>query len=317
MRHRLVAGLAPGTWTPRRVWLTAFLAFFALSAAWSLATPLTAAPDESFHMVKAAATVRGQLHGSPTGRGHAQPDRHQPRPDDRLPPADRLRRPGQPARVLRRPERRAGLLRPVADRAARRHRGRHHRRSQQPAVLPGRRLAEPAVRRPGRDVRHAPGLGRAERGDAGQRDGHGLRLDPPAPLPDGRGPGRRDADGPVPQRLGEPELAGGQLGHPAVGRDPQPADRSPPRAGAPSAGPGRRGDHRAGVGPATGPGMGPGHRRLRGPGRPQRQRCAPYWRGPRCGCGPPWSAWWAWARSPGPPASTFWAPARPPPPTRT
>ena len=78
MRHRLAAGLAPDTWTPRRVWLTAFLAFFALSAAWALATPLTAAPDEPFHMVKAAATVRGQLHGSPgarPGRGLVSVDR--------------------------------------------------------------------------------------------------------------------------------------------------------------------------------------------------------------------------------------------------
>jgi len=65
MRHRLVAGLAPGTWTPRRVWLTAFLAFFALAAAWALASPLTSVPDEPWHMVKAAATVRLQLHGTP------------------------------------------------------------------------------------------------------------------------------------------------------------------------------------------------------------------------------------------------------------
>ncbi|WP_194924366.1 DUF2142 domain-containing protein [Catenulispora pinisilvae] len=65
MRHWLVAGLAPGTWTPRRVWLTAFLAFFILSAAWALASPLTSVPDEPWHMVKAAATVRGQLHGTP------------------------------------------------------------------------------------------------------------------------------------------------------------------------------------------------------------------------------------------------------------
>lgn len=65
MRYRLLAGLAPGTWTPRRVWLTAFLAFLALSAAWALASPLTSVPDEPWHMVKAAATVRLQLHGTP------------------------------------------------------------------------------------------------------------------------------------------------------------------------------------------------------------------------------------------------------------
>jgi hypothetical protein len=65
MRHRLAAGIAPPTWTPFRIWLTAFLAFFALSAAWALASPLTSVPDEPWHMVKAAATVRGQLHGTP------------------------------------------------------------------------------------------------------------------------------------------------------------------------------------------------------------------------------------------------------------
>lgn len=65
MRHWLLVGIAPSTWTPRRVWLTAFLAFFALSAAWALASPLTSVPDEPWHMVKAAATVRLQLHGTP------------------------------------------------------------------------------------------------------------------------------------------------------------------------------------------------------------------------------------------------------------
>ncbi|MEY9861254.1 hypothetical protein ABH935_006894 [Catenulispora sp. GAS73] len=73
MRYRLAAGIAPGTWTARRVWLTAFLAFFALAAAWALASPLTSVPDEPWHMVKAAATVRGQFHGTPitvTEHGH-------------------------------------------------------------------------------------------------------------------------------------------------------------------------------------------------------------------------------------------------------
>ena len=65
MRYRLAAGIAPGTWTARRVWLVAFLAFFALAAAWALASPLTSVPDEPWHMVKAAATVRGQFHGTP------------------------------------------------------------------------------------------------------------------------------------------------------------------------------------------------------------------------------------------------------------
>src|SRR3954452_23631241 len=66
MRGRLAAAFAPGTpWSPFRVWLTAFVAFFALAAAWALASPLTAVPDEPAHMIKAAATVRGQLHGTP------------------------------------------------------------------------------------------------------------------------------------------------------------------------------------------------------------------------------------------------------------
>ncbi|NUR26391.1 MAG: DUF2142 domain-containing protein, partial [Catenulispora sp.] len=65
MLRRLAAGLTPGTWSPLRVWLTAFAAFFALAAAWALASPLTAVPDEPAHMIKAAATVRGQLHGTP------------------------------------------------------------------------------------------------------------------------------------------------------------------------------------------------------------------------------------------------------------
>ncbi|MFL6114193.1 MAG: DUF2142 domain-containing protein [Catenulispora sp.] len=66
MRGRPVTAFAPGTpWSPLRVWLTAFAAFFALAAAWALASPLTAVPDENQHMIKAAATVRGQLHGTP------------------------------------------------------------------------------------------------------------------------------------------------------------------------------------------------------------------------------------------------------------
>src|SRR2546423_4288572 len=66
MRGRLAAAFAPGIpWSPLRVWLTAFVAFFALAVAWAVASPLTAVPDENQHMIKAAATVRGQLHGTP------------------------------------------------------------------------------------------------------------------------------------------------------------------------------------------------------------------------------------------------------------
>lgn len=46
-----------------RTWLLAFAALFVASAAWSLATPLGAAPDEPTQLERAAAVVRGQLTG--------------------------------------------------------------------------------------------------------------------------------------------------------------------------------------------------------------------------------------------------------------
>lgn len=54
---------------PGRVFLAAFAVFFALSACWSLATPMFASPDETSHLVKAAATVRGEIGGK---RGFVQ-----------------------------------------------------------------------------------------------------------------------------------------------------------------------------------------------------------------------------------------------------
>jgi hypothetical protein len=45
------------------VFLAAFVVFFALSACWSLATPMFASPDETSHLVKAAATARGEIGG--------------------------------------------------------------------------------------------------------------------------------------------------------------------------------------------------------------------------------------------------------------
>lgn len=48
---------------PSRVFLAAFAVFFTLSACWSLATPMFASPDETSHLVKAAATVRGEFGG--------------------------------------------------------------------------------------------------------------------------------------------------------------------------------------------------------------------------------------------------------------
>jgi hypothetical protein len=48
------------------VWIRSFFVIFVLCAAWSLATPLGGAPDEPAQIVKAAATVRGELIGQPS-----------------------------------------------------------------------------------------------------------------------------------------------------------------------------------------------------------------------------------------------------------
>lgn len=48
----------------KRGWLAAFGLFFALSAAWAVATPLGAAPDEPTHMVRAVAVSYGQITGT-------------------------------------------------------------------------------------------------------------------------------------------------------------------------------------------------------------------------------------------------------------
>jgi hypothetical protein len=60
---RLRAVLNALTRTPRRIFLGAFAVFFVLSAAWSLATPLGGSPDDPAHMIKAAATARGEING--------------------------------------------------------------------------------------------------------------------------------------------------------------------------------------------------------------------------------------------------------------
>ena len=44
-----------------RPWVLAFAGFFLMSAAWSFASPMSTSPDEPSHMVKAAATARGQF----------------------------------------------------------------------------------------------------------------------------------------------------------------------------------------------------------------------------------------------------------------
>jgi hypothetical protein len=47
------------------IWIRSFLILFVLCAAWCIATPPGGAPDEPAQVVKAAATVRGQLIGQP------------------------------------------------------------------------------------------------------------------------------------------------------------------------------------------------------------------------------------------------------------
>ncbi len=51
----------------RRPWIVAFLLFFLLGAAWAAAGPLLSGSDEGAHAIKAAAVVRGELHGAKTG----------------------------------------------------------------------------------------------------------------------------------------------------------------------------------------------------------------------------------------------------------
>ena len=61
-----VDGGSPGRSSARSRWLSwvaGFLVFFALLAAWSLATPKYAAPDEPVQAIRAASLVRGQLLG--------------------------------------------------------------------------------------------------------------------------------------------------------------------------------------------------------------------------------------------------------------
>ena len=60
----------------KRTWVAAFGLFFALAAAWAVATPLGAAPDEPAHMVRAAAVSSGRITGpkelSPVPMGGVQ-----------------------------------------------------------------------------------------------------------------------------------------------------------------------------------------------------------------------------------------------------
>ncbi len=63
----------PRAVTPRRAFWSSFALFFALFALWSLASPLTSAPDEPAHATKAAAVVRGEWVGEPVA---GEPDGH-------------------------------------------------------------------------------------------------------------------------------------------------------------------------------------------------------------------------------------------------
>lgn len=65
MNARLRAVPAVLIRTPRRLFLSAFAVFFVLSACWSLASPLGSAPDDPAHLIKAAATARGEINGVP------------------------------------------------------------------------------------------------------------------------------------------------------------------------------------------------------------------------------------------------------------
>lgn len=56
--------------TFRRAFGAAWLVLFLLSGAWAMATPVSGAPDEPSHLIKAASVVRGQLVGEPSDIGH-------------------------------------------------------------------------------------------------------------------------------------------------------------------------------------------------------------------------------------------------------
>jgi len=54
--------------SPRAALLVGWAFAFLFFSAWAVASPVSSAPDESGHIMKAAATVRGILQGEPTGR---------------------------------------------------------------------------------------------------------------------------------------------------------------------------------------------------------------------------------------------------------
>ena len=74
MTFSLTSRVSPSDVTnrPHRwvVFAGAWLLFSLLAASWSLATPISASPDEPAHIVKAASVVRGQFVGEPSPLGH-------------------------------------------------------------------------------------------------------------------------------------------------------------------------------------------------------------------------------------------------------
>ena len=61
--------------TRRTVWLSSFCLFAVMASCWAMASPLFASPDETSHVVKAAAVVRGEFRGdlTPTPLGGPGP----------------------------------------------------------------------------------------------------------------------------------------------------------------------------------------------------------------------------------------------------
>ena len=53
------------------IFSSAWLILSLLAGAWAMATPISGAPDEPAHIIKAASVIRGQLVGTPSENGHA------------------------------------------------------------------------------------------------------------------------------------------------------------------------------------------------------------------------------------------------------
>jgi hypothetical protein len=60
---------AKKVWRLPRVFILSWVLFALISAAWSIATPLGASPDEPAHLIKAASVARGKFIGTPTPIG--------------------------------------------------------------------------------------------------------------------------------------------------------------------------------------------------------------------------------------------------------